>query len=80
MPPTVSPRIVLVLMLSLDEIEVADTLVADNTADGLCEGVGHRELLYLGATLGVWDGVCKDNLLESRCLNTFAGWTTHDTV
>nr|AFN57677.1 hypothetical protein [uncultured bacterium r_02] len=66
--------------MSLDEVEVTDALVIDDTTDGLCEGVGHRELLHLGATLGIGNGVCKDDLLEGRRLHTVAGRTAHHTV
>ena len=47
-----------------DEVKVADTLVVDDAANGLGEGIGHGELLHFRTTLGVGDGVGEDNLLE----------------
>ena len=67
-------------MLSSDDIEVADALVTDDTADGLCKGIGDGKLLHLGTTLGVGDRVCEDNFLKGRSLDTVTGRTTHHTV
>ena len=59
-----SPTIDLLFMKPLNNIEVADALVLDDTTDGLGEGVGNGQLLDLGATLCVGDRVGEHNLLE----------------
>ena len=51
-------------MKPLNNIEVADALVLDDTTDGLGEGVGNGQLLDLGTALRVGDGVGEHNLLK----------------
>jgi len=49
--------------MSLDEIEVTDTHIVNDTTDGFCKGVGHRELLHLGTAVAIRNRVGKYNLL-----------------
>ena len=64
----------------LYQVEVADALVVDDATDGLGKHVGYGELLHLGATLRVGDGVSENNLFEGGSLYAVAGRTAHDAV
>ena len=57
------------IKMDLHQILRRNALVVNHTANGLGEEVGHTELLHLGATLCVGDGVGEHNLLQRRVLH-----------
>ena len=75
-----SSLFILCFVSGLNDVLVADALVLQHAADGLCKHIGHAELLHLGALVVVGNGVGEDNFLQGAFLYAIAGWPAHHTM
>ena len=55
-------------------------MILFNTAYRLSNEVSNGQLLDLGTTIGIRDGVCEHHLYELTLLNLFTGIATHDAM